>query len=145
MRASPCYLQVYGYLKAYAAIFQLEQHVQFQTQVVRAVPVATLPSAVTGTPAQPSNGSSSGVSTSGAHATSKGAVGSCDIPPSEQRWQVTIAPAHRGKSTAGAATRPDTADNQITSVFDALVVCNGHFSEPRLPDAAGDLPASYIG
>lgn len=119
---------MYGYLKAFSATFQLEQHVQFETRVVQAVPVAASKMPAPDQPAQPSD--STGRGNGSVHSGSNG-IGSCDIAPSEQRWQVTTTRAGGGDSAAGY---------QTTRVFDALVVCNGHFSEPRLPDAAGNLP-----
>lgn len=129
--------QVYNYLKAFAATFQLEQHVHFRTRVVRAVPVAASQSAAAS--AQPIAGSDGGAAQNGG---SRG-VGSCDIDPEDQRWQITTAPAAAGRNAAGAGSQPAIADGQSIRIFDALLVCNGHFSEPRLPDAAGGRLVPY--
>lgn len=155
-RQFPSHEEVYHYLKAYAATFKLEQLVEFRTTVVRARPVAALQSAAAcgaaaarSVPdiAQPSsNGAASltqngGSSANGATANGfSAAVGSSSIEPDQQRWQVTTAPA------GPPSSRGSEAGGQSTRVFDALLVCNGHFSEPRLPDAAGsaDFPGRQM-
>lgn len=139
-------LQVYHYLKAYAETFQLEQLVQFRTTVVRARPVAASQSAAASEAAarsvpdaaQPITNGNGGATQNGAGSANGGttsgsstAVGSSSIEPGQQRWQVTTAPAGLKGGQGGGA------GGQSTHVFDALLVCNGHFSEPRLPDAAG--------
>jgi cation diffusion facilitator CzcD-associated flavoprotein CzcO len=47
------------------------------------------------------------------------------------RWQLT-------SRRCGVAVSGDEAVAAQEEVFDALVVCNGHFSEPRLPDIPGE-------
>lgn len=118
-------LQVYNYLKAFAAAFQLEQLVRFNTRVVQALPVAD---SATASGDGGSSISSNGVSDSGQH----GTVGASSIDPQQQRWRLTTAPAH---GSPGA----DGPGGEAVRTFDALLVCNGHFSEPRLPDAPGRL------
>ena len=102
-------MQVYAYLKAFSAAFGLDSLLRLNTRVVRALPVTEAQNGAEGKNASRISGDGDG-----------GGGGS-----RQERWRVTIAPAAGGSG-------------QSERTFDALVVCNGHFSEPRLPDAPGE-------
>ncbi len=98
---------------------------RFNTRVVQALPVAD---SATASDDGGSSISSNGVSGGGQH----GTVGASSIDPQQQRWRLTTAPAH-------SSPRADGPGGEAVRTFDALLVCNGHFSEPRLPDSPGRL------
>lgn len=98
--------QVQRYLEAFAAEFQLLQHVRFRTVVQRLAPVDAADAAANG-------GSSS----------------SSSAPPDWLRWQVTTQPAADGQAAASSSS--------TSELFDAVMVCNGHYSRPRLPQLPG--------
>lgn len=108
-------LQVQRYLEAFAEEFQLLQHVRFGTVVQKLAPLND--AAAAAAPAA-ANGNSSSSSSS--------------APPDWLRWRVTTQPAadgHAAASSSGAGS--------ISKLFDAVVVCNGHYSRPRLPQLPG--------
>lgn len=59
-----------------------------------------------------------------------GGASSSAAPPGWLRWEVTTAEVASSSSSS-------------TQVYDAVVVCNGHFSRPRFPDLPG--AASFPG
>ncbi|KAL8590520.1 hypothetical protein ACOMHN_010956 [Nucella lapillus] len=84
---------VLQYLKDYAANFNLLQHVQFNTKLVRVEPVlCSKEDSVTG------------------HG---------------QKWQVTTASVQEETSAV------------VTETYDAIIVCNGHYSVPLMPSIPG--------
>ncbi|KAF6256908.1 hypothetical protein COO60DRAFT_1702105 [Scenedesmus sp. NREL 46B-D3] len=102
---------VLAYLQMFADMHQLHQHVQFNTQVLQAVP---MPAAAGSSTAQNSNASSTANGSSSSGAATKWQVQSVRLGPDGQAEQ-----------------QPQQQE------FDAVVVANGHYSQPNLPDVPG--------
>lgn len=106
--------QVFNYLQAFAEHHDLHSLVQLDTEVVavRPAPGCNLPSIdQAGSQQQAANASDSAVS---------GAL----------QWEVET------QFSSGTQQADQQAGRQ-RHVFDAVVVCNGHYSEPNLPQVEG--------
>ncbi|KAI3437777.1 hypothetical protein D9Q98_000224 [Chlorella vulgaris] len=102
--------EVQRYLEAFAEAFGLLQHICFNTEVQHLAPAA------------PSDGGPSSSSSSA----SKSAASSSS---SWQQWDVTTRPTQPQPGGAPGAS--------CTQRFDAVVVCSGHYSQPRVPHFPG--------
>ena len=132
-----CPPQVLRYLEAFASAFDLGQVVQTRTEVlaVRPLPAADRDDvAVAGDVLSPGGSSGAG----------------------GLRWEVTTrglgSPAGAAAAAAGPAPGSSSGSGSSgggeaaaarTSVYDAVVVCSGHFAEPRVPALPGQ--ASFPG
>ncbi|PSC74279.1 Flavin-containing monooxygenase FMO GS-OX-like 3 [Micractinium conductrix] len=114
-RRFPCHQEVLAYLEAYAQRFGLLRHIRFGTEVTRLQP---LPAAAGGPGSSGGGGSGAG----GAHG---------------WRWRVEACSAcSGGSSDAAEESSPcgsTNGDTEESLEVDAVVVCSGHFSEPRYP------------
>jgi hypothetical protein len=151
-------MQVLRYLQAFAEHHHLQQLIRFSTHVLQAVPVRA--TAAAGSADVP--GLHVAVPTSQQHGQQQQqpSVQDSSAALPWQRWQVTWQ-EHPPQATAGncaghiagsdAAETPAaaaaagvsaTATPPHTELFDAVLVCNGHYTEPRLPDIPGasDFP-----
>ena len=133
-RLFPGHAEVLRYLQAYAQHFDLCQHIRLQTRVTAAESIETpfggfrwhvewqthatrhgLPMEAEGT----SNGSGNGSALSG--------------PGAHQYAQNGFAhPQSDGQQSQQAAS-----SSSQSKVFDALVICNGHYAVPRVPPIDG--------
>ena len=111
-RRFPGHEEVLRYLQAFAERAGVLPHVRFNTRVTRVTPVAT------------PNGTYDG----------------------ERCWEVAAAPVadvavaqERAEQTNGAGSTNGMAEpaHETTQAFDALMVCNGHYAEPRVPPVDG--------
>ncbi|CAL8462038.1 g1569 [Coccomyxa elongata] len=136
--------EVEAYLEAFAAAFDLEKHIRFNTPVLRVTPCKDncRPSTSASSAADAGqNGHSYGENASGS-AASDVAVGmsqnglqnggNAGRPEEEEklpwpRWRVTTTPDQDQGD-------PTTSGEEV---FDAVVVCNGHYSHPRRPELPG--------
>ena len=101
--------EVRAYLGAFADHFGLRDVVRLNTEVTSAYPIVSESSSETGSTV----------------------ALTCWGP----KWRVTCAPTHPGKEATRRGEGED-AESQ-SEVFDAVVVCNGHYSEPRVPTFPG--------
>lgn len=116
-------LQVLRYLEAFAAAFDLASVVETCTQVV----AVRLPAALAG---------------GGAAA---GADSSLGQQQQQQQWEVTLRRAGSSSTSSGGGSASGStgssggaqADAEEVAGFEAVVVCNGHYSEPRVPSFPG--------
>ncbi|KAK9908844.1 hypothetical protein WJX75_003644 [Coccomyxa subellipsoidea] len=138
--------EVEAYLEAFAAAFDLEKHIRFNTSVLRVSHCERggHPGARFGADSARQNGhldngnasrsapgaameghSMSNLPNGGEVAGENGTIDSEELP--WPRWQVTTVPNEEqgSVSTSGG------------EVFDAVVVCNGHYSDPRRPEIPG--------
>lgn len=119
-RRFPHHGEVRRYLEAYADHFDLLSVVSLNTEVLSVVPVPL----------------SDDASTSPDAGTSPDSSHSCISHDSVFRgdravaWKVTTAAA-----TAGTGGADSTA--QHTQLYDAVMICNGHYTVPRLPPVEG--------
>lgn len=132
------------YLQAFADRFHLQELVHLSTEVVRAVPVQA------STAAHQQAGSVAASTQQQPHQQQPAAP---NPPVPWQRWQVTwrglgACGIHTNSSTAAVraaaaggaacvADGPAPASAEHTELFDALLVCNGHYTEPNVPDIPG--------
>ena len=107
-----------AYLDAFADAFDLKRLVRFHTRVLEAEPVATDVSL----PEETSESS--------------------DAHPARHQWRLTSEPLPPATDASPAASADGASGGSTTELFDGLVVCNGHYSEPRLPPAKGDCTCS---
>lgn len=154
-------MQVLRYLQAFADHYHLQQLIRFSTQVLQAVPVGA-PAAVAS--AHPP-GLHAAVPAGKQHAQEQRQQQQqpsvqLDSSPALpwQRWRVTwqeLTPAqsiagesarhaagsdatvNTAAAVAAAADIGATATLTHTELFDSVLVCNGHYTEPRLPDIPG--------
>lgn len=145
-RRFPCSEEVLLYLQAFADRFHLQELVRFSTEVVRAVPVSS-------TAAHQPSGTAA--TTQQQPHQQQQQADPPNLPLPWQRWQVTwrelgaagTQPNSSGSSAAastaaagGAAYAPDgpaVVSTEHTELFDALLICNGHYTEPNVPDILG--------
>lgn len=111
---------MHRYLRAFVKTFGLEPLVRLNTKVVRALPWP------------PSAAEANGHASAASDALTAAAAGDGKVPAATssggsggERWRLTTAPAAGG-------------GGEEEHQFDALLVCNGHFSEPRLPPSPGE-------
>jgi hypothetical protein len=150
-------LQVLWYLKAFANHYHLLELVRFNTCVMSVAPVSSTASiaeaSVAAKPAKhTSSAGNSAVSSTDQQSAAQQPSPSPDVPWT--RWNVTwlgrTDPTGNGICCPGpvpsvmpgpAAGARDTRVMQ-SEVFDAVLVCNGHYTEPHLPDIPGgsDFP-----
>jgi hypothetical protein len=141
-----CVPQVLLYLQALADRFHLQELVRFSTEVVRAEPVDS-------TAAHQPN--SAAASTQQQPHQQQQQAEPQNLPLPWQRWQVTwrelgaagtqpnsssssaAASTTAAGSVACAAGDPASVSTEHTELFDALLVCNGHYTEPNVPDIPG--------
>lgn len=116
-RRFPNHVEVRRYLEAYAEHFDLLSVVSLNTEVVSVVPVP-LPDNTSTTTASPVEGSRS--------SSSNDSLSRIDRPVV---WKVTTA-----EETGGGG--PDSIVHS-TETYDAVMICNGHYSVPRLPPVEG--------
>ncbi|PSC67968.1 flavin-containing monooxygenase FMO GS-OX-like 4 isoform A [Micractinium conductrix] len=109
------------YLEAFAARFDLLQHVRLNTRVQSVTPLA----------GGPADGSSDASSATGGQ-------------PGWPRWEV-VTEAAGGSSSSGSNGSCDGAGSsgQQSEQYDAVVVCTGHYARPRLPAIPGQ--DSFLG
>lgn len=154
------------YLQAFAAAFQLQQFVTFDTEVTKAVPLFQ---SKPGTQQQQQ-------STNNTEAADGYQTNGNDIRQSQEslpwpKWQITTQPVqqqHQSNGRSQSTTEQDSklsngsniaeantdlhnghsqheqpgSDRQTdgqsqTTTYDALVICNGHYSAPRCPEVSG--------
>ena len=113
-RRFPGHGEVLRYLRAYAAAHSLRRHVRFGARVARAAPV--WPSAA-------------------AAAAARGADGGSQAAALWPRWELTVEQEEEVGPSGGA--NGSGSSRSYTEAFDALVVCNGHYSATNLPEVAG--------
>jgi hypothetical protein len=154
-------LQVLRYLQAFADHHHLQDFVLFNTRVLTAIPVDS--SAATPIPLLAASANGSTLSNEVRPQAAAVAAAALDQSPALlaaavpwPRWNVTwqqtqtdraagAAPATGSTSPTRAVPAADACADNIpqpksdvqTEVFDALLVCNGHYTEPRLPDIPG--------
>uniref|UniRef100_A0A383VB45 Flavin-containing monooxygenase n=1 Tax=Tetradesmus obliquus TaxID=3088 RepID=A0A383VB45_TETOB len=126
-RRYPCSEEVLRYLQAFAQHYHLTELIRFNCQVqsVQHAPAA---------PAAPAAAAAAGPPDSSTAA---------DIP--WKRWEVqwqqlpaATSPASSSNPPSPAAAVAAAADGSMyTELFDAVLVCNGHYSEPKLPQLPG--------
>ena len=147
-------LQVLRFLQAFAGRYHLQQLVRFNARVVRATP---LPAATATASAAASR---IATAAAGAAGDAEAAAGGCAVQQQTRRWQVqwqelsVSKPVHPSTHASGAEAAPEhgklntaAAGQAATSgapqaelhsqVFDAVLVCNGHYTEPNLPQLPG--------
>lgn len=112
-------LQVLRYLEAFAAAFDLASVVETCTQVVTVRPPAALAGG-------------------GAAAGAGGSLGQ------QQQWEVTLRRAGSSSTSSDGGSTGSTGSSSVAQAdadevagFEAVVVCNGHYSEPRVPSFPG--------
>lgn len=134
-----CAVQVLRYLQLFAEHYHLLDLIRFNTRVLQAEPATNTPADIAAaTGIQPT-----------------------DVP--WQRWHVTWQEDSKGSTADGsqntkpdlsaavasapsnlncAESSPDGSGSMHTAVFDAVLVCNGHFTQPNLPSIPGaaDFP-----
>lgn len=109
-------LQVLRYIEAFVKAFDLAPVVQTRTEVLAVRPL--------GTAAAAPGGSKSSSTTNG------GGGGS--------GWEVTVrGPGPAAVADGSSGSSGSSSEQTSTLVYDAVVVCNGHFSEPRVPEFEG--------
>ena len=132
-------LQVEAYLLAFAEAYGLERFVQCRTRVTRVEPLAAvIASGIAHGATSPGDGMQTATNSAAPAANGSG-------PAAGRRWRVTHEPVADESQLSpvtvvaanGAANRSEAED------FEAVVVCNGHYSEPRLPPQSG-LPGMSI-
>lgn len=64
------------------------------------------------------------------------AAGSSNAASGWPRWEVTTRPA-AGEQQAAAAAAAGSGGSEQRQLYDAVVVCNGHYWRPRLPALPG--------
>ena len=106
-----------AYLAAFADAFDLKKLVRFSTTVLRAEPMPWADAAVFGDVTD-----------------ADGAA-----PALNFRWRLTSAPVQHEDATSALPNSQGMSASTV-EVFDSLVVCNGHYTEPRLPHAEGMAP-----
>ena len=128
--------EVRAYLDAYADHHSLRGTIRFRTRVVSAAPVDDFRTNDFRfrTSAEPP------LSDTVDDEEKNGGVHVPHVPLTEDarlrwgpRWVVTTDSTDSTDSTAGADAGASTPTKTERDVFDALVVCNGHYSEPRIP------------
>jgi len=126
---------------AFAEAYGLERFVQCRTRVTRVEPLSAAGSLGTalGCGASDANGVGPETSAAALAADSTGPAANGSDPAATRRWRVTSEPtaddARLSPVTVVAA--PDAARHRESEEFEAVVVCNGHYSEPRLPPDSG--------
>ena len=120
--------EVRAYLDAYCDFHSLRPKIRFGVEVVSAEPLFPLDETSADEKKAASEENLSDLSTPEAIAARGGAWG--------PRWEVVTKPASDDE-TAAADHRAAEAEANVTESFDALVVCNGHYSEPRAPSLPG--------
>jgi cation diffusion facilitator CzcD-associated flavoprotein CzcO len=126
--------EVQRYLEAFAEEFGLLQHVRFGTEVQRLQPVQAAAAAAAG-----ASGEAGGSSDASGSASSSGSA----APDGWLRWEVTTQPAQQGQqhqqgdSPSASPGCSGTGASSSSQQYDAVVVCNGHYSRPRLPQLPG--------
>lgn len=153
-------LQVLRYLQAFADHHHLQDLVLFNTHVLTAVPVVSSAATPISLLATFANGSA--LSNKAHPLTASVAAAAADYGPAKTvpwpRWKVTwqhtqtdrvaqdrpaAVTGSTGPTTAVPAAnacannQPQPTSSVQSEVFDALLVCNGHYTEPRLPDIPG--------
>ena len=132
--------QVEAYLLAFAEAYGLERFVQCRTRVTRVepLPAASTPGSASGG-AVSVNGLVSANNGAAPAANGTGPVANGSSPAAGRRWRVTSEPTADGPrlSPVTVVAAPDAAGRSETEDFEAVVVCNGHYSEPRLPPDSG--------
>jgi hypothetical protein len=149
-----CVPQVLRYLQVFTEHFQLQPLVRFSTQVVHAVPRPP-PAATPLTPQLDTSTSTTQQQqqrqqpaqqqhhTANASQDVAAAAEQQQLP--WQRWQVTWRQLQLGRSNpqqqhnnnnskAAASLEQGVLQSEV---FDALLVCNGHYTEPHLPQLPG--------
>lgn len=125
----PC--QVLRYLQVFAEHFQLHSLVRFNSQVVKVEP---LPCPVDSTAAAAACGDSgSGGSSSSGWQVSWRDLSACSDSKQQQNGTTATATA----STPALPSNSQQHDHMHSEVFDAVLVANGHYTEPHLPDIPG--------
>ena len=111
-------------------VINLLQHVQLHTEVQHIAPVRAA-----------RNGSTDGSSNCSTDASASARAGSPAPPLEWLRWEVTTTPTgssqQRPFTAASSSTAEASSSGSSTTQYDAVVVCNGHYSRPRLPQIAG--------
>ena len=130
-------MQVEAYLKAFAEAHGLEHLVRCRTRVTRVEP---LPADSAASPARNTAAIANGDEPS---ANSAAAAAGSAGPAAWHRWRVISEPVPDDPwlSPVSVPAPPDMAGGGDAEEFGAVVVCNGHYSEPRLPMDSGVLLA----
>jgi cation diffusion facilitator CzcD-associated flavoprotein CzcO len=128
--------EVQRYLEAFAEEFGLLQHVRFGTEVQRLQPVQAAGAAAAAGASAADGGSSD----------ASGRSSGSTLPDGWLRWEVTTRPAQQaqqgqqqqqGGSPSASPGGSGTAAGSSSQQYDAVVVCNGHYSRSRLPQLPG--------
>ena len=125
---------------AFAEAYGLERFVQCRTRVTRVEPLlaASSPGSAHGAAVSDDG---AGPATDGAAPATNGAgpVANGSDSAAGRRWRVTSEPVEDDPrlSAVTVIAAPDAARNSESEEFEAVVVCNGHYSEPRLPPDSG--------
>ncbi|KAG2443029.1 hypothetical protein HYH02_009444 [Chlamydomonas schloesseri] len=135
--------EVLGYLEAFADFYQLKPLVRYHTRVLAVEPVAA---------AEPASAAGSSGATTGSEADAN----KKEEEEEEVVWSVTserlasngrASTSSAGGSADGDIGRDSGSLAQEREMYDAVVVCNGHYAEPRLPDpdqVRGLLPPGHF-
>ena len=128
--------QVEAYLQAFAEAYDLERLVRCRTRVTRVEPL-TVDSAA----ASSAHGAAAVANGGGPANDGAGSVASGAGPTARHQWRVVseAVPDDPWLSPVTVPPPPDAAGSGDTEEFGAVVVCNGHYSEPRLPRDSGLL------
>ena len=134
-------LQVEAYLRAFAEAYDLEHLVRCRTRVLRVEPLAADSPHDVFVHEAPASADGRGPAANGAGSAANGAD-----PAACHRWRVTSEPVPDDPRLS-AVTVPaptDAAGGGDSEEFGAVVVCNGHYSEPRLPRNSGPLQTGRL-
>ncbi|GLC56964.1 hypothetical protein PLESTB_001168300 [Pleodorina starrii] len=145
--------EVLGYLDAFADRFELRPLVRTHTRVLSVETAAEAAQAEAGaqpTPAAAELGAAAeagpgwvvtsqrlaghGPETGGAQSHGQGAVGGSGGAAEASAVSAGNSAAGAGQGQSAASAAPAAVDREL---YDAVVVCNGHYSEPRLPYVRG--------
>jgi len=110
-----CHGEVLAYLEAFAAQYGLKELVRFETEVLRVSPLSPT--------IKVHDSIQHGVNGMDTAAAKLGELELCHNGQTSRKWAVT------SRDRAGTQ---NSVEN-VTEVFDAIVVCNGHYSEPLIP------------
>ena len=132
--ASVSPLQVEAYLRAFAEAYDLERFVRCRTRVTRVEPLPANSSAASSAHDEAATATGAGSAVNGAAPAARGTA-----PAAWHRWRVTSEPVldNPGQSPVTVPAPSDAAAGGDAEEFEAVVVCNGHYSEPRLPKDSG--------
>ncbi|KAK9862092.1 hypothetical protein WJX84_002278, partial [Apatococcus fuscideae] len=117
--------EVLAYLEAFTDAFSLRHHIQYDTTVTLAEPLpAGHENGLTDAAAVSSNGQRAEANGHTSHGNGQAACEDLPWP----RWRLSLRQAQRKGSKQRHVSTQD---------FDALLVCNGHYTDARWPEVAG--------